>query len=123
MDTLTRQRFNRSAHRMGDHKMPHVHHAPAGICNSCGREMRWGDEPPGPPRRHNMGRCCPCKEKADRHAGPEETPEREDTTIRDRDWIDDYVARRRRQGIDPNGVIMDGEPERRHPDAWVRPQL
>jgi hypothetical protein len=71
-----------------------------------------------------MGRCCPCKEKADRHpVADEDKPERPDTTVRDRDWIDDYVARRRRQGIDPNGVVMDGETEKRWSDAWVRPDL
>jgi hypothetical protein len=43
--------------------------------------------------------------------------------MRDRDWIDAYVRRRRRLGVSPDGVLMEGETStgKGYVNAWVRP--
>jgi hypothetical protein len=102
------------------------HQTPAGICDVCHRAMRWQDEPVGPPARHRAGVCMPCERRrkiSERYnLEPEKlTAPRPDTTRRDRDWMDQYVARRRREGVPINGIELPGEERRRLADAWARP--
>lgn len=105
------------------------HKEPAGRCRRCLREMRWNDEPLGRVIRQHEGMCTSCCRRMKNDGlklratfNDDSVPvERPDTTHRDRDWMDQYVARRRREGVPYNGIEFPGE-EKRQGDMWVRPE-
>lgn len=96
------------------------HNSPAGWCTECGKPMRWLDEPKikGTVIRKGKGVCCTCVKRL-RDAAKETEPTEPGVVFTNaelRDWMDRMVARRRADGVPPEGVAM--EPGETNAGAW-----